>query len=281
MTEEIYTKMTLREQILYNPHMYIGPAVTRKQLTWVCEANDTDARILWKEIQLSTGLLGVFDEILVNAADNYHHSMNDRPMSEIRVGIESAEGKLRVSVRNDGRGIPVRKHADYDMYVPQFIFSELLTSSNYQQTSRVTGGMNGYGAKLTNILSRNFYVETFDSSNGLLYKQTFSDNMSVIGAADISTSKQSKDYTLVRFEPDLEKLGVSAIDDDLIAALTKRVYDIAGNLPPTIAVFINNARIPISSFKDYCVLYRTAPVIQVALASEQVLAFVGLGDGSS
>lgn len=58
-----------------------------------------------------------------------------------------------ISIYNDGRGIPIEIHKDSNLWMPQFIFSELLTSSNYETEKRITGGMNGLGAKLTNILS--------------------------------------------------------------------------------------------------------------------------------
>lgn len=51
------------------------------------------------------------------------------------------------------------------------IFGQLLTSSNYDDDQKkVTGGRNGFGAKLANIFSTRFIVETADSENKLLYK---------------------------------------------------------------------------------------------------------------
>ena len=43
---------------------------------------------------------------------------------------------------------------------------------------QVTGGRNGYGAKLANIFSTHFSVETADGSRQRRFMQTFSDNMS-------------------------------------------------------------------------------------------------------
>jgi len=43
---------------------------------------------------------------------------------------------------------------------------------------KVTGGRNGYGAKLANIFSTHFSVETADGSRLRRFKQTFNDNMS-------------------------------------------------------------------------------------------------------
>lgn len=53
----------------------------------------------------------------------------------------------RVSVQNNGKGIPVVVHKEHHIYVPELIFGHLLTSSNYNdQQKKVTGGRNGYGA---------------------------------------------------------------------------------------------------------------------------------------
>lgn len=71
-----------------------------------------------------------------------------------------------ISVLNDGKGIPVQIHKEYNIYVPELIFGHLLTSSNYNDAEKkVTGGRNGYGAKLTNIFSTKFIVETADAKN--------------------------------------------------------------------------------------------------------------------
>lgn len=66
-----------------------------------------------------------------------------------------------ISVWNNGKGIPVVIHKEEKMYVPTMIFGHLLTSSNYDdEEEKVTGGRNGYGAKLCNIFSHRFTVET-------------------------------------------------------------------------------------------------------------------------
>jgi DNA topoisomerase-2 len=47
----------------------------------------------------------------------------------------------------------------------------LLTSSNYNdEEKKVTGGRNGFGAKLANIFSTKFVLETADSKKRKFYK---------------------------------------------------------------------------------------------------------------
>ena len=150
--EEKYRQMSPKEHVLYNPSMYIGPVVPQVKEMRYFDEETRSIRV--REMEIAQGFCGIFDEILMNAADNFFHSQDVR-MTQVEVCV----GKAAISVRNDGRGIPIRKHADTDMYIPQLIFSEWLTSSNYATKNRITGGMNGQGAKLTNIFSTHFEVE--------------------------------------------------------------------------------------------------------------------------
>ena len=66
-----------------------------------------------------------------------------------------------IKVWNNGKGIPVVEHKVEKVFVPTLIFGHLLTSSNYNDDEKkMTGGRNGYGAKLCNIFSKKFIVET-------------------------------------------------------------------------------------------------------------------------
>ena len=105
------------------------------------------------------------DEIIVNAADNYQR---DKKMTMIKVTIDTEKNQIKVW--NNGKGIPVQMHAKEKVYVPELIFGHLLTSSNYNDNvKKVTGGRNGFGAKLTNIFSKKFTITTADSSNRKKY----------------------------------------------------------------------------------------------------------------
>ena len=105
------------------------------------------------------------DEILVNAADNYHR---DKKMTMIKVTIDSAANKI--IVWNNGKSIPVTMHKKEQVYIPELVFGHLLTSSNYDDSiKKVTGGRNGYGAKLANIFSKSFKVVVLDSKEKKKY----------------------------------------------------------------------------------------------------------------
>jgi DNA topoisomerase-2 len=68
------------------------------------------------------------------------------------------------------------------------------------------------------------------------------------------TPSNKKSYTKITFKPDLERFGMTHLDDDIISLMTKRVYDIAG-CNPTVKVTLNGTRIPTKSFQKYCELY--------------------------
>ena len=77
-----------------------------------------------------------------------------------------------IKIWNNGRGIPVEMHREENVYVPTLIFGHLLTSSNYNDNERkVTGGRNGYGAKLCNIFSTEFKVETYCAESAKQFSQ--------------------------------------------------------------------------------------------------------------
>jgi DNA topoisomerase II len=143
------------------------------------------------------------------------------------------------------------------MYIPEMIFGHLLTGSNYDdEQAKTTGGRNGYGAKLCNIFSTEFTVETQDTKNGKRYKQTWTDNMSKLSKAKITTSK-SGDFTRVTFRPDFKRFGMDGMDNDLEALFKRRVYDLAGTVKG-VNVFLNGTKIKVNNFKKYIEMYAKA-----------------------
>ena len=177
-------------------------------------------------------------------------------MKYIKVTIN--QEKNIISIKNGGKGIPIEIHKEYNIYVPELIFGNLLTSSNYNDDiKKVTGGRNGLGAKLTNIYSKKFIVETADKKNGKIYKQIFSDNMLKISKPEIK-KYDKEDFTSITFEPDLSKFKMDKLDDDTIALFIKRVYDMAGCTPKSVTVYLNNEKLPIKNFQDYILMYTNA-----------------------
>ena len=205
-----------------------------------------------REISFVPGLYKIFDEILVNAADN---KQRDKNMDTVKVTLDREKGEI--SVMNNGRGIPIEVHEKEQIYIPELIFGHLLTSSNYDdEEEKVTGGRNGYGAKLCNIFSNEFTLETADARTKKKYKQTWTKNMSAKGKAKITDNK-ADDFTKITFCPDFAKFKMDGIDDDFEALVKRRVYDLAGT-SRGVKVYLNGEKIKVNSFKKYMEMYTKA-----------------------
>ena len=68
--------------------------------------NSTTEAMEFREVTYVPGLYKIFDEIVVNAADN---KQNDKNMDEIRITVDRESGEI--SVWNNGRGIPIEIHS--------------------------------------------------------------------------------------------------------------------------------------------------------------------------
>lgn len=174
-------------------------------------------------------------------------------MDTLKVEIDVENNSI--SVFNNGRGIPIEIHSKEKIYIPEMIFGHLLSSSNYDDDEKkLTGGRNGYGAKLANIYSHEFTVDTADKNSGQKYKQTWTDNMGKCGKAKITKNARGEEYTKVTFKPDLKRFGMESIDEDTVSLLKKRVYDMAGTVRD-VKVFLNGERIKVKGFKSYVEMY--------------------------
>ena len=124
---------------------------------------------------------------------------------QTRDGVGMDAGDVIISVYNNGKGIPVvlEDHCEGGMkgkkrkegetsYLPEIMFGELLTGSNFDEDDRKAsrsrrvasasrvegvGGRNGYGAKLTNLFSRYYRVDTYDSEHKVFLSQCWADGM--------------------------------------------------------------------------------------------------------
>ena len=66
--------------------------------------------------------------------------------------------------------------------------------------------------------------------------------------APLITSKSSKDFTRVTFRPDLRKFSMTHLEDDIVALMTKRVYDLAGVTDSKVRVELNGQTLNCKDF---------------------------------
>jgi DNA topoisomerase-2 len=254
-----YQKKTDIEHILSNPDTYIGSVEEIDSEQWIL--NETNDKIIEKNIKYIPGLFKLFDEGIVNCRDHVVRMAqaiatkqpNCLPVTNIEITIEE-DGTI--TMLNDGNGIDVAEHPEYKMWIPEMIFGHLRTSTNYdKEEKKIVGGKNGFGFKLVLIWSTSGSVETVDHVRGLKYKQSFNNNLDEICKPSITKATKSKPYTKIIFKPDYVRLGIPSLTPDIIALLKKRVYDIAAITDKNLKVKYNGQQVPIKNFEQYINMY--------------------------
>eukprot|EP01083_Nonionella_stella_P120972 363075_1 len=244
---ETYQRKTPLEHILLRPDTYIGSMEREEQNIFVF--NQEKCRMVQEKISFVPGLSKIFDEILVNAADNKQRDPN---MTQMKVDVDMDLGTI--SIFNDGACVPVAIHPKYKVFVPELIFGDLLTGSNFDDSERkTTGGRNGYGGKLANVFSTEFIVETADGKRKKHFKQVFCRNMSS-RAKPVITPYDGPDWTRITFKPDLAKFDMEKLDVDIMKLFERRAHDIVGTTADPKIVW-NGRDVPVTSFVDYCRLF--------------------------
>ena len=193
-TKQQYVKLKHEEHVLKRPDTYVGSIEpTEDELYVMCDGNmkmETMTRV--------PGEYKIFDEIIVNAHDQWirlkEQKEKDPSLIQVKnIKISFSKETGEISVYNDGEGIPVEIHETEKIYIPEMIFGSLLTSSNYNDNDlKHVGGKNGYGAKLTNIFSKHFRLETRDRISGKQFVQSFYDNMTRRDKAKVTKNKHIK-----------------------------------------------------------------------------------------
>lgn len=251
---ERYQKVTQLEHILKLPDTYIGSIEKSPISHWIFDQNVEQMKM--KKINIANGLYKIFDEILVNACDQHQRLKTEGVFNQVtKIDVEINKSEEYISVMNNGESIDVQIHPQHGVYIPQMIFGELLTSTNYNEKKiKTVGGKNGYGAKLTNIYSKKFIVELVDHKSKNKYVQVFEDNMTKTGAPKI-TKNSGKPYTKITFYPDLKRFNMNELEDDIINIMTKRVYDLSACTDHTLTVTLNGKKILQKQFDTYVNLY--------------------------
>jgi len=241
-----YDVLTDIEHVLKRPDTY-GGSTTEE--TWYVMVSGE-----YKPLVINPMLLKIFDEAIVNAADNFTRKSGT---TEIRVEVDQAKGVF--SIYNNGATVPVVKHDKKDaltgkkIYTPEMVFFRLRAGQNFDDdTKRYEGGRNGIGIKLASIFSVQSKVEIVDK-RGRHYVQEYRDNMNTAQKPEIGTSDQSP-FTRVTFQIDLSRfmssdVALTSIPDDVFSLMRRRSIDIAACCEG-VKVFFNGQRIQ-TTFEEY------------------------------
>ena len=243
--EKKYQKLTDTEHVLLRPGMYIGSIKPQTEEVYLLDKRSY--RFTPKEITYNPGFLKLFDEIVSNSVDE--HKRN-RKLNQIKVKIDLETNYISVW---DNGGIPVEIHKEYDEWVPEMIFSNLKTGSNFDDTEdRIVVGTNGVGSTLTNIFSKEFVIDTCDGKKR--FTQTFKNNMGSRTKPKIKT--QRRGFTEITYLADFERFGMKKVDKASLLMIEKRLYDLAAS-NPKLKITLNDEVISFKNFKAYAEMYTT------------------------
>ena len=237
-----FKKLDDISHVILRPGMYIGSIKPHTANKWIVE----EGKMLQREITYNPGFLKIFDEIVTNSVDE--SKREGSKLNTVKIDLNRKTNKVTIW---DNGGIPVVKNTEHDEWIPEMVFSNLKAGSNFDDTEeRSWAGTNGVGSTLTNIYSKEFKISTCDGKNS--FTQTFSNNMRERTQPVVKKAKAN--HTEISYITDLEKFGLTDIDDDHYKMIEKRIYDIAA-CNTGLKIYFNGALININSFDDYIKLY--------------------------
>lgn len=245
-----YQRKTHREHILDLPETYIGSTVTATEEVFL---RDSSGAFKPETIAVNPGFYKLIDELLVNAHDQAIRLRQSGSADQVKK-INVLCDPVGFTIENDGEPIDVAEHPEHKVWIPQMIFGELLTSTNYNKDEKkLVGGKNGYGVKLVNIFAKEMKVIVHDKARKLLYQQTFADNMTKIGKPEVTTPKKKPDVlsVAVGWKPDFARFGMTEITDSMRRLIERRVWDLAMTLGKDVKVSYNNELVKCRSLLEY------------------------------
>lgn len=242
--EQEYALLSQEEQILLRPDTMIGSVEEQTDNQWAY--NFDTQKIEKQELTYIPAYLKLFDEILTNASD---HAQRGKGVKTIKVNIDP---DWKITVWNDGEGIPVVIHKEHNMYVPEMVLGKLNSGSNYNdQDERYGAGRNGVGSAVVALFSKTFIIDCADGKKK--YYQELNNNAREKTQPIIKNSTV-KPYTCVSYITDHDRLPIGKNKEDTLKLCIKRIFDIAV-YNPDVKIYFNDELIKIKSIKDWIALH--------------------------
>ena len=176
------------------------------------------------------GLMHLIAEVLDNAVDEHMAGY----CTQIEVIVHEDN---RITVIDNGRGIPVEKHPQENMNTVELVMTTLHAGGKFDdKTYKVSGGLHGVGVSVVNALSEFLEVEV--RRHGRRYHQRFERGKKVTELKEIGNCPGggAATGTTVTFLPDKEIFGQIHYD---FAKLSHRLRELA-YLNPGLLIKLDN-----------------------------------------
>lgn len=181
------------------------------------------------------GLHHLIWEILDNAIDEISAGFGNK----ITVTIEE-DGSI--TVEDNGRGIPVDKHAKYKIEAVRLVFEKLGAGGKFDNKSyKTSGGLHGVGASVVNALSTSLMAEVH--RDGKIYNINYKKGKIQGGVKEIGITNRTG--TIVRFYPDD---SIFSSIDFKHSVVKNRLQELAFLNNGLMIVFIDHRRNTVNEF---------------------------------
>lgn len=210
------------EHIISRPGMWVGSVKFETSQMFIYD--DNDAMMRMRDVEYVPAMLKLVDEVISNSCDEFRRKGN-MGLTDIWVTIND-NGWITIK---DNGGIPVAIHKDAGVYLQEFLFGRLRSSSNYNdEEERDTVGTNGVGSALTNCWSKEYVINSADGKK--MFHRSWSNNMQTND--DLTITETKEHFTETRFLLDYERFQEQCenyVTDDFLAIVEKRCIDAAAS----------------------------------------------------
>lgn len=249
MTADDYDKLSQREHILLRPGMYIGSTAAEETEEWVYHR--ANQQVEKRVLTLPEAVKRCFYEAISNASDAVIRS-RERGFDPKEIVVTMDD--TTISITNYGCPIPVVKHEKEGKWLPEMIFSDFLSSSNYNPKKVRSGiGLNGLGIKLVSVFSKAFTVDLDDHVNQKSYTQTFRENLLHIDAPVVKPFKGSSSRVQIRYTLDFGYFSLAGYTEDDKDLFARFAMDYS--LSCAVATRFNDLQFPVQTLATMATLY--------------------------
>lgn len=212
--------------------MYLGGMSPHTQEVLIYENDQPKI----KEQTWVPALYCYFREILDNALDEIKHGYGDR------VDVTYDQTTFEFSVKDNGRGIPIKKDEATGLPLATMAMSHARAGRNFGERSE-EAGLNGVGASVVNFCSEWFKITI--SRDNVIFHQEFHEGNAVfddlqVKEPDIKKKQnQTETGTLIEFKPSSEVFKTKNLPLEFVYS---RLVDIA-IANPKLKLYFNNERV--------------------------------------
>lgn len=249
------------EHVRLRSNMYIGSVAPQSKVCWILDDLSNQPKLKWAEVSYSAGLVKLFDEVISNSIDEAYR-LGSKSASggtfTIWIEMKSSDGKLKISVEDNGRGIPLKKAEGSDALMADLALCHLRAGSNFESDRAVSIGTHGLGVTLVNILSEEFEAEICDGSQAYSLECSKGE----VKKRSLKAAKPGKDRgTKISFIPDRSIFNAS-FDEDAIKIIRRRIYDLAACFP-ALSFKLDGHLVQSRSFRKYVQSISSSSLVEI------------------